>query len=1136
MDDYTLDATYLPPMLGIDVRAVINRAHLSTDNGGCYLTVSAAGLQWGDYVHLFWDGEFVSKGYVSAWTRNIDFPIAPVFLAAHPGMDQPGRPLEAFYVVQTYGAPSLDGMRRSPSLVFDAKTTLPGGGKLVPIEGTDGLTRRKDLVLTVPPWANMEKDARVTVYWRQKAISIDPAAVKPGQPLSVSVPWSLIDKAPQGVVAVSYEIEDRVGNRSGRAPAIDLAVDFADLLPMPMFQSAVNATGQVDTDLATRAAIGTAEPDTTAIVVEYPDPQYDDEIVLRVQGTMAGGIEIVPYELALFAATSTRHVFDLPIAWLTYLAGGRIFCSYTVLRDGVELKSAARERSVVGTLQLTSPPEVDQAPGEGALLDLNVVGEQITISVETYPIWQADQMTVILRVGTNDPAKGLERSAPMLMTDDDGFLVWTFSPEDFAGFPDGDLALTVILQDAEGRQGPASRQRRVVLRTRKPPLAWPSPTVDGVADGQLALDGLPGETIAVRLGTHTLFQAGDQVTLTVQGKTLTSNVESPTGSLMFLVPRAFVESLAGSSITLTYVVKRGNTVVGPDPVTPVVVQISPLSIGALPPPVVDGMASGTLDVEAAKGGTTLRWPAGADVRDGDKVVFSVKASSGEWREVPSSQGAPIAGRVDADDIIPSLGNTLSARYVVTRNGKAKVSEPLVLILKAYEKEDGRLPRPLIKEAQQKPGGKGNPYIDIKTVTSDVLTIVVPPWPFMRAGQFVTVAVSSADKSGGGGLVSFTLERLPVLASDLINGVCATIPVSWIRGNLPKVADTDLVLRAIIERPLATDNARFMALPSAVVNVVNLDEVDVTPPVPAVENALPTITVVNGRWIDVVYGMSVTGMTNPVMVQVGPWKTMAAGDKLTLVAESSVGEPPYVIVRDHVLNKMDIGSTLTFPLSRAWINRVINRRKGRTDPSSFVLKLSGPVARDQRVQLFDTRFYEPLPEDLIDTVPEANPQPVSGQVVNLVDYAEVTLHGDQAVGAPKSLSLFSSPGRISRGMVPAGMDNRYRFQPGASGALLNFDFNFVTRNRGRYRVTLYLGPEETGTVLPTLRCTLNGATKLFPFYRNEAGGYDFYASWSVGSPTPARLELIVLAPSKGVSSSLTIRSVTFSRVLYGPGEQ
>ncbi|MET0504713.1 MAG: hypothetical protein ABWZ85_05250, partial [Luteibacter sp.] len=622
MDDRVGNDKYPAPRLGEGIRPVINRASLDED-GGLYLTVGTSTLSWGDRVELLLDGETVSEGYVGPITYVLDFPVAPRLLQRHPGMDQPGMAIDASYVVHKYGATADAAEPTSFPLTLDAKTTLPGAGALAPIEGTEALAKGQDLVLSVPPWTNMEPGAALTVSWGQKIYAVDPASVVVGQPVVVTIPWADIDAAPQGIVTVTYEIEDRVGNRSGKAPPVEVTAVFADLLPMPTFQFAVNAKGQVDGDLATKLAAASDDPDSTPVVVEYPGVRSGDQIVLRLLGTPASGMEGLSFELMQFAGPdpaddvgsaptadttpAARYVFMVPIAWLSYLSGGRVFSSYTVTRAGVELPSATRERPVVGALLATPAPDIVQAPGDDALLDLDILTGDLQVEVEIFPFWDKVRMSATLRVRSGDPSKAFERTLSLLETDEeDGFLTWTLSSDELTDWPEGDVVLSVVLRDAAGVEGTPSRSRRKLLRARRPAATWPPLVVDVVDGDQLVVDEGADAPVPVRLFPNALFLPGDQVTLNWQGTAVGPlGVDAAAGGLTFDVPRALVDSRAGTPGSVSYLVSRGGDPVVPGPTNSLSLRIPSRTIGDLPPPVVTGELKGELDVDVAKDGVLV---------------------------------------------------------------------------------------------------------------------------------------------------------------------------------------------------------------------------------------------------------------------------------------------------------------------------------------------------------------------------------------------------------------------------------------------------------------------------------------------------------------------------------------------------
>jgi hypothetical protein len=857
MEEFTVNDAYPPLLLGDDILPVVNRTNLSSDDGGFYVTLDVSDRASGDQIHLYWDGERVATKTVGWWWNSMDFGVPPQVLERHPGT------IAVYYVVQPVGTDTTEGASRSPTLTLDAKFTRPGGDDPSPtetpyvneglarIEGTDALAKGKDLVLSIPAWKNMEAGAQTTVHWGGEDIELDPATIMVGQPVEAVVPWSIIDRAPKGMVAVTYSIRDRVGNDSGKAPPVELAVVFADLLPMPSFE-AVNAYGQLDTRLALARAATTDETMQTPLIVEYPDVRTGDEITLTLQGMTATGLAVVPYQASQFAGPGAeldddedgaarlganangtdadaspmkRYSFDVPIVWLSLLVGGSILAGYVVKRGDIDLESATRARAVVGDALLLPAPELPQAAG--GVFDLALVKDTIiraTLAVD--PAWPR-HLTAFLRVRSDPEEARFERSLAVGLTDDDDLLVWSLERDVFAEFPEGDIVLSVNFKDDDGNTV-YSAERRVRLRRTTIELAWPGLFVpQASAGGELSSDLLKGGAARVVVPTNGLFQDGDEVTVLWQDAKAGSAIFKRGGAevLTYDVPNADVVRCAGKSVLVTYIVTRNGVVVGPQPTVVLTLRIAAATIAQLPAPSATGSAEGALDIEQAKNGVVLTIPAGADLRDSDTIVFEIKAADGTWHGPGASQGGNTRTvSVSGAELIPSLGGSFEARYLVTRDGLTKTSDSLVLSMKAYLKNDPRLPKPYIREAQAKPGGEGNPFVDMKKPLPKALAVVVPPWPFMRPGQQVTVTVRGFFGKRVSPTALELAKRREVLQGHLDNGMSLELPREWLLSQ-PKVADTDIQIEVSIERPLAGAGFRYMTLPVAVVNLVNLDELD-----------------------------------------------------------------------------------------------------------------------------------------------------------------------------------------------------------------------------------------------------------------------------------------------------------------------
>lgn len=991
-DTFTIDTDYPRPALGTDISPVVNRSHLSPDVGGMLLTVSTSERNTGDLIHLYWDGERVDTAEVSWYNYWIDFAVPPPVLQRHPGI------IEVYYVVQTVGEPDARHARRSPSLTLDAKFTRPGGespsptdtphvnDNLRPVEGTGGLTKGQDLALSIPAWENMEAGARPSVYWGNEVIAIDPATVVPGSPVKAIVPWAVIAASPQGIVSVSYDIRDRVGNTSGKAPAVDVDAVFDTLLPMPTF-AGVNARGQLD---LSRAAAGDHDSQASLVRVEvaYPDVVEGDDITLTLTGTTSNGLVLNPYRETTFAggrlsddpradglstddgAVMTRYTFGIPRAWLGYLVGGTVFAGYVVKRGTSIRESATRTRPVIGEAIVPPAPEVSQLVD--GVLDLAMATGDIEVHM---PVWSAlpAELVATLRMRSDESPQGIELSMSVRQANDQDRLVWMLPRRRLEELRAKTWQLTVAFADAN-KATLLSGVTSLSLRQAPVEMAWPDLALpQASADNELAAATLNGASVKVVLAPNGLFRNGDEVSLEWAGRhsgSYTVQAEPPQ-AVVFEVPLEEVTRDSGTTISVVYRVKRQGKVVGPLPVKALAVRIAADTIGDLPPPHTDALDGDALDVTRAADGITLTSPSTADIRPGDEVRFQCRVPGSTWNDVPASTAIGHAGAsVSADQLVPALGGVLEARYVVTRAGLSRTSDTLSAPLRGYSPNDSRLPKPLVEEATDRPGGKGNPFLDMNRPLPDFLTVRIPRWPFMRAGQRLTVSVRGFLDSS---LIADTIvlvDAMVVTASHREKGVAVRLPTSWLLRQ-PRVAATDIEIVVSIERPLAAAGLRYMTLPVAVVDVLNLNEIrkpgNGTGPgtggkpgagsgssFPPADDR-PSLAVDEARTYagNATPYLDIARLQNDATLLLRPWKGMAVGDVIYVVVAatrmtdvSATAAATATVIDKYALTARDLGATLRFPLSRSWLLDVVERQ-------GFPLQLDFEGLCNRKKEFFET---------------------------------------------------------------------------------------------------------------------------------------------------------------------------------------
>lgn len=406
--EYEIDSNFSAPALKDKTRSFINRADL--DAGLAIYITPLEYFTSQDTIDLY-IGE--DKVATSKFNRDIPlrFDVPPDVLARYSGK------IDVSYV-RTGVLPS-ESPKRSPLLTLTVKGTVPGGidpeastpytnEGLASIKGVENLTKGEGLVLTVPPWMNMENGDELTVYWGTSEIKVPANTIVVGQETKVTVPWSTIDAEPKGEVDVTYSIRSSVGNESGKAPAVKTVVGGENSLPPPTF-SAINDQGQLDLDLAIAQAKKSDVPSMTQVTVEYNGAKSGDMVTLYIRGESATGIVtdtmqdsvVVPFAddggaSGADSGAVFNYTFDISIADLALLAGGKVYAYYVVSSGETQRVSAKRTRDVEGDTYVLALPRVQYA--DKGVLDLTSAGEEVTVYFSPIDALWSDSMTAELIV------------------------------------------------------------------------------------------------------------------------------------------------------------------------------------------------------------------------------------------------------------------------------------------------------------------------------------------------------------------------------------------------------------------------------------------------------------------------------------------------------------------------------------------------------------------------------------------------------------------------------------------------------------------------------------------------------------------------------------------------------------------
>lgn len=306
--------------------------------------------------------------------------------------------------------PGLDEFFGDPAWEIEVDRTAPGGGVLAPLLFTDdviqeGVTPSKldangNLPSRAAHWRELklgDKLYPILVDAAGTVVEVDPIEVvdtTPGLDVPVPIPRAKLEEIGDGQVDFTFTLEDRAGNRSGRAPAVRLNVLLTSVPPnwaaptIPLAKAPDNFLGEA----AARTPIGVVIPADSnfqpadSIVVRWGDQQAVEEVVSDPAADPLMTI-LLPYSLVQAAGNGARNV------------------TYNVFRNNIDIGTSVP--AVVVNVDLTVPGGEDpdpETPEHGNLIAAKVVGDSGVEDIISPEDLELDATVVIPFQGADNQA------------------------------------------------------------------------------------------------------------------------------------------------------------------------------------------------------------------------------------------------------------------------------------------------------------------------------------------------------------------------------------------------------------------------------------------------------------------------------------------------------------------------------------------------------------------------------------------------------------------------------------------------------------------------------------------------------------------------------------------------------------
>lgn len=244
-----------------------------------------------------------------------------------------------------------------------------------------------------------------------------------------------------------------------------------------------------------------------------------------------------------------------------------------------------------------------------------------------------------------------------------------------------------------------------------------------------------------------LFESGDiirgnYICTPISGQPVTDNPEVPVSRIpsTYLLKIPANKVVPGGQVKMTCdLIRNGMVIAGS---YRAVARVLKGGEGVLPAPTVQVVEGGVLppgkNLEGANARVEL-----IGFLPGDQAKLVVKGASGA--------GSPTFGfksfnansranfKLDTRFIRANIGLKVEFSWILLRDGKETLSEPLLVTVERYKEQDPNFPAPEVLEANGRD-------LDTRSFIGDA-HVVVSPWPFIDVGQPYTLDASGTDANG-----------------------------------------------------------------------------------------------------------------------------------------------------------------------------------------------------------------------------------------------------------------------------------------------------------------------------------------------------------------------------------------------------
>ncbi|MBB3225561.1 hypothetical protein FHW69_000151 [Luteibacter sp. Sphag1AF] len=689
---------------------------------------------------------------------------------------------ELYYTIKSKAAPSH-------KLTTFYKRTLPGGPDRRPNEPwhselskpknvpaiLQGQSLPKVLDLEIAPYPNMRVNDLIILSWGQCTISRKVNASEVGNPVVIQVDDATVRSAGSGKIEVVYQIVDEVQNLSEKYSdkaivEVDLSTaDSEDNLRDPAYVTLDDET-PVD-----RVELEALEGDDILVHVWASRPGFKPDDTLQVNWAWSdtlGNSGLIQPTAQVIDKLAFEYTFKVPYDQAAAIGGARANITYVLLRKGAEVA-----RSLPTTLDVIGIPVYLAAPTvvEGPLGVLDPSLREIQICVPRYSNAAIGDLVTFYLDGQFEDGNPFAWESTLSVsrsilkgTDDDAFITYSVDIPDLAGELD-------VCYDVRKKGVPALLDSDILtLLVSDAREELPAPSVP-LANNNVLDSKKIRTSVAVQIAPYPDMSVDDIVVVQFRGQSATSqfsdtvSVNDPKKPLNVLIPANIIGASKGEDVEIRYRVeskegkKRWSAIYH--------LQVDVLPPTSLPAPAVEAAVDGKFDPLLAQSGMTVKisYP-GMSVLDTLQVNIDGKALD---PSITGSDAGAVYFSVPKANVLAAINRSIAISYDWMRG--EQVVRSAALSLQIQKIDSAFLPTPQLIEA------KDSNVLDLDTVR-DNATVVVKRWPFIAAGQIVSLT-ATATTPDGQKQSAVLLDQRALTAEQAAQGLQEPLPRNFL-SSLP----------------------------------------------------------------------------------------------------------------------------------------------------------------------------------------------------------------------------------------------------------------------------------------------------------------------------------------------------------------